>query len=128
LHDALPICRKREDAIQLRQPRGGILLVVHARDQRFVADVELLAHFAHGRGGALEIAELLEHQLDYLEPPVAMLEIVRSKERRLIMAVRAPASSERDDHDLAGEAWIAQGDGLAVQIGKREVERLCITT
>ena len=74
------------------------------------------------RRGALEVGVLFEHQADDGEParPVAAVEL--RQQRRVVVAVRAPAALERHEHDLAAELRIARGNRTAVQVLERELE------
>src|SRR5882757_7878381 len=95
--------RKGIDLVQHRQLLGGLVLVRNTGNQSGVLDAVVLPETLRSRGGALEVAEVLEHQRDDLETLRAIVAIERCEERRFIVAIGAPAAGQRDDDDFVLE-------------------------
>src|SRR5215510_7589280 len=73
-----------------------------AGDEHRVRNRKLAREIPRGLGGAREILGALEHELDDLEPAALPAREQLLEEHGLVVAVRAPAAADGDEHDLAG--------------------------
>ena len=77
-----------------------------AGEQHRILDAVSLDERLHARARHFRIRIVLEHQPDDLEAARAVIAVDLAQERRLVVAVRAPASADRQDHDLAAESRV----------------------
>src|SRR5688572_5051714 len=111
-HDAVAVDQDRSriaiDAAEHRQRFAGLVRLGQPGDQRRKLDAEVRAVATHGTRSFCEFAVAFEHQRDDLEPLFAVFAIERCQKLRLVVAVWTPGTAERDEHDLAAEALVAQ--------------------
>src|SRR4029079_10746874 len=107
-------CRKRVEILELRQLRAQILRLAY--QQHGIRDVVLLQECLEAHG-IRELSGLLEREQDDLESLIVILPVEIGEERRLVVAIRAPAAGQAEDYHLAAESGITERHRDAVQIG-----------
>src|SRR5688572_13405971 len=127
-HDALAVDHEERgvgpEPVELRELLEHVIVGDGAGHQHRVVDVELVREVARRLRRAFEIRGSLEHELDDLEAPRAAGREQRLQEFGLVVAVRAPAAADRDQHDLAGMALVRVALRLAVEVGEGELEAI----
>src|SRR6185295_4207801 len=85
---------------------------------------ELVSKPAHQTAVDGGIASDLVSQSHHLQSAVVVAAVQPDELRRGIVARRAPTAENVHQHDLPPEMLISLGNGLAIEAGKLEVERL----
>src|ERR1039457_2837492 len=94
----------------------GLELFDFARQQHRVLDAVPFDKGLQARG-VLQLIGLFKGKSHDLETAAVVLAIQLLEERGFVVTVRAPASADRDDHDLVPESGVAIGEYVAIQVG-----------
>src|ERR1700679_356514 len=96
-----------------------VQLIWNARDEKGVVKFVSLNKGVQTRQ-IRDLLRLFKIERHNLQPLRVILGIKLGQKWRLIVAVRAPASSNVHEHDLAAKTWVAVGHQFSIQIFSRE--------
>jgi hypothetical protein len=96
-------------------------LIGSAADEDWVRDAVVSDERFEARRVRFRIAGF-KIDVHNLQPTRVKLLVEADQKRRLIMAVRAPRTADRDDHHLAAKFRIGIGDRLSAKVWKGECE------